>query len=78
MLKLIIAFSKKMAEAVQNGVQVRRILELSILDNIARMKISPWDTYDETMDTIEKKMEGEFQTLFQELSEAGMRYQESS
>lgn len=78
MLKLIIAFSKKMAEAVQMGVQVRRILELSIMDNIARMKISPWDKYDETIDTIEKKMEGEFQILFQELSEAGLRYQESS
>ncbi|MHA1949788.1 MAG: V-type ATP synthase subunit A [Candidatus Thorarchaeota archaeon] len=78
MLRLIIDFSKKMSEAVQMGVQVRRILELSVLDNIARMKISPWDSYNETMDTIEKKMEGEFQTLFQELSEAGRLYQESS
>ena len=78
MLNLIIDFSKKMSEAVQMGVQVRRILELSVLDNIARMKISPWDSYEETMDTIEKKMEGEFQGLFQELSEAGRLYQESS
>ncbi len=77
MLKLIIDFSHRMTEAVQLGVQVRRILELSVLDNIARMKISPWDSYDETMDAIEKKMEGEFQNLLQELSESGLLYQES-
>ncbi|MFW9809668.1 MAG: V-type ATP synthase subunit A [Candidatus Thorarchaeota archaeon] len=77
MLKLIIDFSKKMTEAVQIGVQVKRILELSVMDNIARMKISPWDTYDETMDAIEKKIEGEFQALLQELSKAGLLYQEA-
>jgi V/A-type H+-transporting ATPase subunit A len=74
MLKIIINFAKKMTEAVQMGVQVRRILELSILDNIARMKIAPWDLYDETMDTIEKKMDGEFQSLFQEMSESGLLF----
>ncbi|MFW9925697.1 MAG: V-type ATP synthase subunit A [Candidatus Thorarchaeota archaeon] len=77
MLKLIIDFSKKMTEAVQMGVQVRRILELSVLDNIARMKISPWDSYDETMDAIEKKIDGEFQALIQELSESGLLHQVS-
>ncbi len=78
MLKIIIDFSKRMAEAVQMGVQVRRILELSVLDNIARMKLSPWDTYDETMEAIERKMEGEFQNLLQELSESRLPFQESS
>jgi V/A-type H+-transporting ATPase subunit A len=78
MLKLIIEFSKKMTEAVEMGVHVRRILELSVLDNLARMKISPWDSYNETMDTIEKKMEGEFQTLFQELSQSGLVSPDSS
>jgi len=78
MLKIIINFSKRMAEAVQMGVQVRRILELSVLDNIARMKLSPWDTYDETMEVIEKKMEGEFKDLLQELSESRLPLQESS
>jgi len=78
MLRIIINFSKKMAEAVQMGVQVRRILELSVLDNIARMKIAPWDSYAETMDTIEKKMDGEFQSLFQEMSESGLLFQETT
>ncbi|MFX1560126.1 MAG: V-type ATP synthase subunit A [Promethearchaeota archaeon] len=78
MLKIIINFAHKMTEAVQLGVQVRRILELSVLDNIARMKISPWDSYDETMDAIEKKIEGEFQSLLQEMSESGLLYQESA
>ncbi|MFW9807182.1 MAG: V-type ATP synthase subunit A, partial [Candidatus Thorarchaeota archaeon] len=63
MLRIIINFSKKMTEAVQAGVQVRRILELSVLDNIARMKIAPWDSYDKTMDQIEKKIDAEFQGL---------------
>jgi V/A-type H+-transporting ATPase subunit A len=78
MLKIIINFANKMTEAVQLGVQVRRILELSVLDNIARMKISPWDSYDETMDAIEKKIEGEFQSLLQEMSESGLLFQETA
>jgi V/A-type H+-transporting ATPase subunit A len=78
MLKIIINFAKKMTETVQMGVQVRRILELSILDNIARMKIAPWDSYDETMDTIENKMDGEFQSLLQEMSESGLLLKETA
>jgi V/A-type H+-transporting ATPase subunit A len=72
MLRVIINFARKMAEAVGVGVQVRRILEFSVLDNIARMKISPWDTYNSTLDAIEKKMEREFQSLYQEMSDSGM------
>ena len=78
MLKIIINFAKKMTETVQMGVQVRRILELSILDNIARMKIAPWDSYNETMDTIENKMDGEFQSLIQEMSESGLLFKETA
>ncbi|MFX1263519.1 MAG: V-type ATP synthase subunit A [Promethearchaeota archaeon] len=76
MLRVIINFARKMAEAVGVGVQVRRILEFSVLDNIARMKISPWDTYDSTLDAIEKKMEREFQTLYQEMSDSGLMLSE--
>ncbi len=61
-----------MAEAVSLGVQVRRILEFSVLDNIARMKITPWDSYESTMDTIEKKIDAEFQSLYKELADSGM------
>ncbi|MBE0527366.1 MAG: V-type ATP synthase subunit A, partial [Candidatus Thorarchaeota archaeon] len=72
MLRVVIGFSQKMAAAVKMGVQVRRILDLSVLDNIARMKIMPWDSYEEQIDAVEKKMEREFQSLFQELSESGL------
>ena len=72
MLRVVIGFSQKMAAAVKMGVQVRRILDLSVLDNIARMKITPWDSYEEQIDEVEKKMEREFQSLFQELSESGL------
>ncbi|MBD3405840.1 MAG: V-type ATP synthase subunit A [Candidatus Lokiarchaeota archaeon] len=71
MLRIIIRFTRKMAQAVKLGVNVRRILEFSVLDNIARMKIAPWDSYESTMDKIETKMEREFQSLFNELTEAG-------
>jgi V/A-type H+-transporting ATPase subunit A len=71
MLRIIVSFSRKMTEAVKMGVHVRRIMEFSVLDNIARMKIAPWDTYNKTMDTIESKMEREFDALFKEVSAAG-------
>ncbi len=69
MLKVIMTFVNKMIEAVKQGAQVRRILEFSVLDNIARMKIAPWDSYGKTIDTIERKMEKEFENLMQELAE---------
>ena len=72
MLRVIIGFTQKMSAAVKMGVQVRRILDLSVLDNIARMKITPWDSYEEQMDAVEKKMEREFQSLLQELSDSGL------
>ena len=72
MLRVIIGFTQKMAAAVKMGVQVKRILDLSVLDNIARMKITPLDTYEEQMDAVEKKMEREFKSLLQELSDSGL------
>ncbi|MGQ4910943.1 MAG: V-type ATP synthase subunit A [Candidatus Thorarchaeota archaeon] len=78
MLRVIIGFARKMIDSVKMGVQVRRILDLSVLDNIARMKIAPWDSYEEQMDAIEKKMEREFQSLYHELSDAGLLLQEST
>jgi V/A-type H+-transporting ATPase subunit A len=71
MLRVIINFTRRMAAAVGLGVSVRRILEFSVLDNIARMKIAPWDSYDNTIDSIESKMEREFDTILKELSESG-------
>lgn len=72
MLRIIINFARKMAQAVDTGVSVRRILEFSCLDNIARMKIAPWDKYDTTMDAIEKKMGAEFEALYKEMAESGV------
>ncbi len=72
MLRIIIRFARKMAEAVKMGASVRRILEFSVLDNIARMKITPWDSFEDTMDKIEEKMNREFQRLLKEFSDSGM------
>ena len=71
MLRVIINFTRRMAAAVGLGISVRRILEFSVLDNIARMKIAPWDSYDSTIDSIEAKMEREFNTILKELSDSG-------
>ncbi|MHA1246169.1 MAG: V-type ATP synthase subunit A [Candidatus Thorarchaeota archaeon] len=74
MLRIIINFARKMSEAVRMGASVRRILEFSVLDNIARMKIAPWDSYESTMDAIEQKMEQEFDALHQELAASGLAH----
>jgi V/A-type H+-transporting ATPase subunit A len=74
MLRIIIRFVEKMAASVKMGVSVRRILEFSVLDNMARMKITPWDGYEKTMDAIEKKMDHEFQSLYNELAESGLLF----
>ena len=72
MLRVIIGFTQRMAAAVKMGVQVKRILDLSVLDNIARMKITPLDTYEEQMDAVATKMDREFKSLLQELSDSGL------
>jgi V/A-type H+-transporting ATPase subunit A len=72
MLRVIIGFTRKMTTAVKLGIPVRRLLELSVLDNIARIKIAPWDSYEEQVDALEKKMEREFQSLFQEMADSGL------
>lgn len=74
MLRIIIRFAEKMTAAVKMGVSVRRILDFGVLDNMARMKITPWDSYEKTMDAIEKKMDHEFQFLYNELAESGLLF----
>jgi hypothetical protein len=36
------------------------------------MKIAPWDSYDKTMDSIERKMDREFEALTKEILESGV------
>jgi hypothetical protein len=36
------------------------------------MKIAPWDSYEGQVNALEKKMEREFQSLFQEMSDSGL------
>ncbi len=72
MLRTIIKFSRQMAAAVKLGVSVRRILEFSVLDSIARMKIIPWDSYEETIDAIDDRIDREFQSLFTEPDGSGV------
>jgi V/A-type H+-transporting ATPase subunit A len=78
MMRVIIGFADKMTAAVKMGIPVKRILELSVLDNIARMKIAPWDSYEEQVTALEKKMEREFQSLFQEMSDSGLLVEQTA
>ncbi|NOR39424.1 MAG: hypothetical protein GQ580_07545, partial [Candidatus Thorarchaeota archaeon] len=72
MLRTVIKFSRRMAAAVKLGVSVRKILEFSVLGNIARMKALPWDSYNGAIDAIEEKIDREFQSLFTEPDGSGV------
>lgn len=72
MLRTIVKFSRQMAAAVKLGVSVRRILEFSVLDSIARMKTIPWDSYEGTIDAIDDRIDREFQSLFTEPDGSGV------
>ena len=72
MLRTVMKFSRRMAAAVKLGVSVRKVLDFSVLGNIARMKTLPWDSYEEAIDAIEEKIDREFQSLFTEPDGSGV------
>lgn len=63
MLKIILRFNARMKEAVNKGIPVAKILKLPVKDEIARMKIVPYDKVDEVYDDIERKMDQQFKEL---------------
>ncbi len=67
MLKIIIKFYEAMKKAVEQGVSIKAIMNLPVVDNIAKMKIAPWDSYDKTMDYIENNIEPQFAKLISQL-----------
>ncbi|BDC36412.1 MAG: ATP synthase subunit A [Candidatus Methanoliparum thermophilum] len=52
MLKIILKFHKYALDAVNRGIKIRKITEMPILDEIARMKYIPLEEFDKRADEI--------------------------
>jgi V/A-type H+-transporting ATPase subunit A len=66
MLKIIIDFYERMRNAVDEGVGIRDVLDLPVLERIVRMKIIPHDNLKEMntkYDDIERRTREEFSQL---------------
>jgi V/A-type H+-transporting ATPase subunit A len=61
MLKIIILFYRKMSDLVNQGITIREIMDLPIVDKIARMKIIPYEDNE--------KMKKEFNSIKKELED---------
>ncbi|WEU41020.1 MAG: V-type ATP synthase subunit A [Candidatus Odinarchaeum yellowstonii] len=61
MLKAIITFYEKMRDAVAKGITIREILDLPVVEKIARMKIIPYEN--------KAKMHAEFDQIDKEINE---------
>jgi len=63
MLKTILYFNQKMGEAVSKGVPLVDIIRLPVREDIARMKIVPYDKFKDVMEEVKKKIDEQFTSL---------------
>jgi len=63
MLKTIIYFYEKISAAIEKGVPLQKILGLPIREEIARMKIQPYDKIEEIAKNIRQKIDEEINNL---------------
>ena len=71
MIKLIMKFHDRMKTAVERGVQLPRILELPVKEDIARMKIHPQKEFGKTAEDVTGKIDSQFNQLVTEFLGAG-------
>jgi len=64
MLKIILRFSQRMREAIDKGIPLAKVLRLPVKEEIARMKIVPYDKVDDVYDDIERKIDQQFNELY--------------
>jgi V/A-type H+-transporting ATPase subunit A len=64
MLRVIIKFYDKMRTAVDRGIPVKEIINLSVVEEIARMKLSTVEEAPKTCAEIEKHVEEQFEQLY--------------
>ncbi|MCG3217764.1 MAG: hypothetical protein KAR35_02100, partial [Candidatus Heimdallarchaeota archaeon] len=62
MLKIILSFSDKMKELLEQGIEVSRILELPIYEEVARMKYVPAEKGFESLEQKIKELTPEIFT----------------
>ncbi|MEM3737237.1 MAG: V-type ATP synthase subunit A [Candidatus Bathyarchaeia archaeon] len=63
MLRAVINFYDNMLKSVERGIQIKNILSLPIVEEIARMKLIPPEKLDETFKEIDIRMADQFNSL---------------
>ncbi|MBM3292422.1 V-type ATP synthase subunit A, partial [Candidatus Bathyarchaeota archaeon] len=63
MLQLILLFHKRMTQAIEVEIELSKILNLSVREDLARMKIVKPEDFKEVSKRIEEKLNNEFDTL---------------
>jgi V/A-type H+-transporting ATPase subunit A len=63
MLKTILHFNRKVKEAISSGVTLSEILRLPIKEDLARMKLIPYDKVKESLGEIMKKIDEQIGSL---------------
>ncbi|RMF91052.1 MAG: ATP synthase subunit A [Methanobacteriota archaeon] len=69
MLKLMIEFYDRADEAVSKGVPAKDIAEMSVIDEIARLKYVPETEYEAKIEEINNKLQEELMALVEKYSE---------
>jgi len=63
MLKAILHFNRKVKEAISSGVTLSEILRLPVKEDLARMKLTPYDKVKETIEEIMRKIDEQVGSL---------------
>jgi len=63
MLKTILHFNRRVKEAISSGVSLSEILRLPIKEDLARMKIIPYDKVKESVEEVMKKIDEQIDSL---------------
>jgi len=64
MLRVIIKFYEEMKNAVERGISIKNILTLPVLEDIARMKLAPYEEATKVCKEIEAKIDEQFNSLY--------------
>jgi V/A-type H+-transporting ATPase subunit A len=71
MLRLILKFSERAKLSVDLGLPLAQVLALDVRESLERMKIIPYEEFDEASLQIEKKIDEQFDILTREAREGG-------
>jgi V/A-type H+-transporting ATPase subunit A len=63
MMRLIVRFYKQMQQAVDEGVQLQKVIELPVKTEITRMRLQPADKFEDFTQNLFQRMSQEFKPL---------------